>query len=350
MKTTLHVSYTLLASVFIGWLSAGCNHSSSDANPQSSCRIEQYTSNASSKFYTTVMQNTYTYDLSGNLAKVVSTIERKPTTGTIGTQNGTTTETYTYNADGYLTAMNSERQTKSIGVNNQSTTELLSIVKSYSYTAGRLVSVAQTYKGSYTGSNSSSTMRYEYDSDGDLTRIINEPTGGNGYQQIIVYRKNQLVDYIEKTSSGDQHPYTIQDGLVTKMVFSGTNELIISTSFDGKNRVIKRDQVIDGQLNQTDTQTWTDAKSASSSLPLFKGFPTPDPDTIFSGQAGVTATQNTSFWNSVSKTMQPYSQSTSTAQTNAQGYVTNVTKVINYPSASDQNETTTETYTYLGCQ
>ncbi len=114
----------------------------------------------------------------------------------------------------------------------------------------------------------------------------------------------------------------------------------------------KREEYIDGQLSQYDIQTWTDAKHSSASLPPFKGFPAVIPEFPFSGFVGVMASRTQFFWNAISKTMQQHNESTSTVQTNAQGYVTNVftTSKHSNPAPADQDFTITETYTYSGCQ
>ncbi len=53
-----------------------------------------------SKFFDQTDQTTYEYNPQGNLTKTVATLDKRPTSSTFGAQTGTTTATYTYDADG----------------------------------------------------------------------------------------------------------------------------------------------------------------------------------------------------------------------------------------------------------
>ncbi len=347
MKTILRISYWLVSSLVVGWLSAGCNHNTNEVSPQGTCRIQQYTATSKSQFSNKVVQTTYTYDQAGNLIRSVSTTDSRPNTGTFGTQTSTTTATYTYNAEGYLTVSTSGWRSTTILLDNQPKTTVFSSATSYSYTSGRLTQQAKIDTGTYVPSNNPFLTTYEYDSNGDLTKMV---SGSPSYQQIWVYAKNQLIDYIERSGSSENHPYTVQDGVITKMIFFGSQEeLVVTALYDNQKRIIKREEYINNQLTRSDARTWTDADPASASLPLFKGFPVVNLVSL-SGLDGVPATHKQLYWNSISKTMNPFNEDTYTVQINGQGFITGAVIVSKHPLAADQDYTTTETYTYTGCQ
>ena len=341
--------YTLCVSLFVGWLLAGCAGNSGEATPQGACRIQEYRATDKTQYSNTSLQTTYAYDPSGNLTKSVASIDVRPTSGTFGTQLTTTMVTYTYDAAGYLTASKSEQQNTITLQNNTIKTEQYTNSYSYSYTSGRLTQKAENYSGTSV-SPSGSISTYEYDSNGNVASITSTGLSDKTYSTVWSYRNNQLVDYVEKKGTSEKRPFTIQDGLITKMVFPGTeNELVVTAAFDNQKRAIRIDNYVNKQLTEYDVQTWTDAKPASASLPPFKGFPVPTPSS-FDVQTGVLATKQHFYWNSVSKTMQLFSESTTTAQTNTQGYITSAVINFTYPNNSGQSSVKTETYTYTGCQ
>ena len=202
------------------------------------------------------------------------------------------------------------------------------------------------------GATTTAAYTYTYDNAGELTQIVNSnPANPGGLSSIWVYRNNRLVDYVEKLGTAERRPVTIENGLVTRMTLSGSNELFLTAQFDSQQRMTKREEYKDGQLDRYETQTWADAKPSDEAVPKFKGFPTIDPASPYSGRVGVLASRATFYWNAVSKTIQPFNQSTSTVQTNAQGYVTNVATVVTYANPNGApSETVTETFTYAGCQ
>lgn len=336
MKLLSRNAFVLILSIFIGWLSTGCDsNSSNEATPQSACRIQKYVATSESKSSTGTKRTTYDYDTRGNLLTIVATNETRSKTGTHG-QTNTTTHTYTYDADEYLTASTMQMRTVSV-FDGKTTEEQLSSISSYSYTNGRVTAKSTKHTGTYPSWNGTSTLTYEYDQAGELTKIGN-----------WLYRKNQLIDYI-----GTARPYTIENGLITKMIFPGpTDELVVTLMYDNQQRIIKREEYLNGQLSQYNTQTWSDAKPSSASLPAFKGFPAINLDSPFANQSGVLTTQKLFHWNSISKTMQQFLETTSSVQTNAQGFISGatITTTHPHPAASLQDVTTTETYTYTGCQ
>jgi len=271
MKTTFRFPYGLVTSLLVGWLSAGCNQGTNEALPQQTCRIQQYTATTKSRSTNWTRQTVYTYDQAGNLIKSVSTTNEQPVTRTLPTETTTTTATYTYNAEGYLMASTSGWRSTVSSPNSQSKTTLFSSATSYSYTSGRLTQQSETDTGTYVLSNNPVLTTYEYDSNGDLAK---RTVGSPSYQQIWVYSKNQLIDYMERSGNSENHPFTVQDGVITKMVFPGSQqELVVTAQFDSRRRLIRREEYVNNQMTQYYTQTWTEAKPALASLPLFKGFP-----------------------------------------------------------------------------
>ena len=342
--------YALCVSAITGWLLTGCAGNSGEATPQGICRIQQYSAVDKAQSYTTTTQTTYTYDNNDNLTKSVATIDILPMTGTSGKKTGNTTTTYTYDTNGFLTASSYQQQTTDVVLNNVSKTEVYSILTSYSYTSGRLSQKEEKYSGTYVAPNDNVASAYTYDANGNLTKIVVTRWNNTDYQETWSYRDNQLTDFVQKTGSSEVRPYTIQDGVITKMVFPGqTDELVVTKTFDDQKRATRIDDAINGQLDRYDVQTWTDAKPATASLPAFKGFPPVDQSLPFSGKAGVLASIKHFYWNSVSKTVQSTGESTSMVQTNAQGFVSNVTTA--YSDANGNQSTTyTATYTYTNCQ
>lgn len=343
MKTILSSSYTVFISVLIGWLIAGCTHKSNEAAPQGTCRIQLYTATTRSQFSNAGNQTTYTYDQAGNLSKIMATWSKEPINGAIGSQTTTTANTYVYDANNYLTS--STEQMVTITVFNGRTTEDRAVTNSsYSYTNSRLTTRTDQKTVSYApSSNGTFTTKYDYDSSGNLTKIT---TGNDSW----LYQNNQLIGHGNLVSNQGSISYVIQNGVITKMVIPGDSEFIGTGTFDEQQRLTKHDEYINGQLNRSTFQTWTNAKPSSASLPQFKGFPVIVPVSAFSGKAGVLATYKQTYWNSVRNTMETFNEDTYTVQTNEQGFITGATIVSKHPFATDQDYTTTETYTYSGCQ
>ncbi|CAN5373327.1 hypothetical protein BH09BAC4_BH09BAC4_42920 [soil metagenome] len=359
MKTRRSLLPILLIFLFSSWLTVRCNSNSNDATPQSTCRIQQYVSVSKSADLktNTLYQIDYAYEPPGNLAKTVTTFT-KQITGSTDMQNETTTVSYTYDAEGYLTKIDSQQKATNI-LAGKTKNEQSSVVSNYVYTNGRLSGINTRRVGAY-GVNTTVSESYEYDGTGDLAKKIATITYGydpavateipvspSGGQQISTYQKNQLVDYVEKSGSTDYRPFTIQNGLVT--MFSTTPNFRTVWEYDGQKRQAKIADYVGDTLTRTTSQTWSDAKPATASLPAFKGFPATIPSSDF-GQPGVLATSTNANWNSISKKMETSVEQTSVIQTNSQGFVTNVVTTAKNPAAVSQNYITTDTYTYAGCQ
>jgi Tfp pilus assembly protein PilE len=362
MKLPIRILCLLSLGSLIGWLSAGCRKDSLDnAVPQTNCRIQEYKSVTKSAFYEQTNQTVYTYDSQGNLSKTAATMDKRPPSGTVGGQTGTTTGTYTYNADGYLTASASQELYITVSTPTNTIREQITTTRSYSYANGRLSGYTTTRVGAY-GITTTTTDSFLYDESGNLlsktevsTYVVHDPaiakeipTNPTGPLKIWTYRANVLVDYVEKSGASEQRPLTIQNGLVLKI--TGTN-YEVRYEYDNQQRLTKQEFYADGNLTDSIVQTWTNTKPSSVALPVFKGFPTAAQLTE-SGQAGVLASRKSFYWNSTTKTMEQYDEITYTMQTNAQEFITSAVILSKHPNpaAAAQDFTTTETYTYSACQ
>jgi YD repeat-containing protein len=353
--------YALIGSVFLGWLTGGCTRQEQTTAPQGTCRIQQYKATTTAAAFNSTRQANYQYDQQGNLTNVVTTLDQRPTAGTIGTQTGTTTIAYTYDAAGYVTASSSRQQTTDILADNKTNTGLVSITTSYSYTNGRLSTAIINNISAY-GLTTNTTESYQYDAAGNLIRktalstytydpaITKEiPGSPTGPLRTWTYQNNQLVDYVEQSGTAEVRPITIVNGLVTSYSTTGNYKTI--WEYDRQNRQTKTADYIGDTLRTMTTQNWSDAKPATASLPPFKGFPVTVPASEF-GQAGVVSTYTNSYWNDVSKKIETFMDRSSVSQTNGQGFVTNTITTAKHPNpaATPQDYTTTETYTYSNCQ
>ncbi|GAB3226053.1 hypothetical protein [Spirosoma arcticum] len=327
--------------------------------PQSDCRIQTYVAVSKSRFDNKTNQTTYDYDPRGNLLKTVMTTDERSTSGTKGGQTGNKTVTYTYDADGFLTASASQELYVTTTTNNIQKQEITTTTR-YSYANGRLSGYVTTRIGAY-GVTTHAIDSLVYDASGDLvsrtetnTTVVHDPSiakeitaNSTGPTRVWTYQKNQLVDYVETYGTSEGRPLTIQNGVVTKI---GGSNYEIRYGYDNQQRVTKQEHFANGQLNEYYLQTWTNSRPSSAALPPLKGFPTviPVPESI---QTGVLASKKTFFRNSVSNAIYQYNESTSVVQANAQGFITGATITsTHYPPASSQDVVTTETYTYTGCQ
>lgn len=351
-------AFQVLLCGFLGWFATGCDGTSSnEAAPELACRIERYSATSQAKFYNRTTQTNYAYDAAGNLTKMVVSHEQRPANGAVANQTGTTITAYAYDANGFLTTSTSQEEY--VTITNKTIREQITTTKSFSYAVGRLAGYTVNRVGAY-GITTMTTGTLAYNAAGELvsktetnTSVVHDPAiakevpiGSGGVTRIWTYLKNQLVDYVERAGNAESRPLSIQNGLVTKITGSNYE---VRINYDGRQRVIRQENYANGQLIDYNEQTWTDVKPSTAALPLFKGFPT-GAQALEAEQPGVPASRKSFYWNSVAQTMQMYSESTSAVQTNAQGFVTGAVTTTKHPTAADQDETTTETYTYTGCR
>lgn len=361
MKTIRRVYFIITGSILIGWMAGGCSHNPDGPSPDTTCRIQQYVSRSVSSDFTSLNQTDYEYDQRGNLSKLITTYDKRPVSGTVTSQTGTTTVTYLYDADGYLTASSSQQKLTTL-FGAKTTVEQVSVATSYSYANGKLTNTQMRKIGAY-GVNTSAVESYEYSSSGELVRktaqntydydpaVATEiPSSPTGPVQIWTYQQNLLTDYVEKNGSSEYRPILLQNGVVTKIMVPGSQgDYSASYEYDSQQRPVKMNEYIGGTLTRAYTQTWSDAKPSSATLPAFKGWPVLVRQM---GREGVLSTNTSSYLNTITRQIQVFTEQTSITQTNSQGFVTNNTITLTYanPAAAPQNTVTTETYIYSGCQ
>lgn len=371
MKTLSRFAYLFAGCLALGWFSAGCDKTQlEDPNADADCRIQRIvsTSPAASGGAQTYTNYTidYNYDSAGRLIK---------TTYTGGGNGVITTVDYRYNTDGYLTATHSQsvRNTDSLGVPVPGKALSYTSDADFTYTNGRLtgytVKSAGTIKptvvmtGGYvynrTGDVTQKTARntYEYD-----PAVVKErPAYASGLQRTWTYANKQLTDYSEKTEGGETHPYTIQNGLITRV----TNPDGYATyAYDDQQRVTKMELYNGTRLNSSYTQEWSSARVANTARPAFKGFPAVlasfviDPrmgDASFGeadfGQATYVEQAYKYFADYPGYGFVQLTALTNTVQTNARGLITSVTTVNTdqTPSLPSRSSQSTTTYTYTNC-
>ena len=361
MKLVLNNARLFLCYCVIGMLSTNCATESTDnLTPNADCRIQKVMSVSKSKFYDETAQTIYDYDATGKLLKTGMTTDKKPLNGATGSQTGNKTITYTYGTNGFLTASTTQ-ELYILTMPDKTYREQITTTDSYLYASGRLSGFTIKRVGDY-GVTETVASAFVYDGAGELitktqviSSVVHDPalvreTPGGTSTRIWTYQKNQLVDYTEKSGTTERRPFTIQNGVVTKM---GDATYELRYEYDSQRRILKQENFDKGQLVEYYSQTWADAKPSSASLPLFKGFPAVPVNGYDNlSPAGVLATKKMYFLNPVSKTIYLYEESTATVQTNARGFTSGAVIMAKHPdlAAASQDVTTTETYTYSGCQ
>lgn len=360
MKSLFRIAPVVIVSSWVGWVSTGCDSSSSlETTPATDCRIQKYVAVSKSKFYQQTNQSTFEYDSRGNLLKTVLTTDKRPSSGVFGTQTGTKTDTYTYNAEGYLTSATTEELYAT--TTDQVIQQQITLNRRFSYTNGPLSGVTTTRIGA-SGITTTTTNSFEYDESGELrskietsssvvhdpTKVKEMPSGSTGATRIWTYQKNQLVDYVERSGTSENRPFTITNGIITRIIGSNYE---VRMEYDAQQRITKQETYVDGNLLDYFTQSWYDAKSSSVALPSFKGFPAAF-SIIDNTQPTVLASHKSFYRNAVSKLIEPYEESLYAVQTNKQGFVSGATISVKHPNpaAAEQDLTISETYTYTGCQ
>jgi hypothetical protein len=350
----------LVLAGFIGWLATGCaSKTTTDVTPTDSrYRIQQYMANTKSQFYNQTDQTTFDYDTKGNLLKASITSNQTPQNGAIATQTTSKTNSYLYAADGLLLMSLNSQERNTITLPTKTIQELITTTASFSYTSNRLSGYVSKRVGAY-GITTTTVGKLVYDNTGDLltrseisTNVVSDPSlvkeipiGSGSSSRVWTYQKGQLTDYAEKTDAGETRPFTIQNGLITKISGAGYE---VRYGYDGQQRLIKQETFLGGKLNDYFTQTWADVKPASAALPAFLGFPVGISVLDALLPTGILATQTTFSLNPVTNVMVQYATSTSTVQANAAGFIGGATITTkNVASAASQDKTTTETYTYI---
>ncbi|MFD1144302.1 hypothetical protein ACFQ4C_24460 [Larkinella insperata] len=347
----------VLLLIFSSGLLAGCDPGRTEETArQSACRIQKIVATAQSDVSSQQEETSFTYNADGNLTQKAFKRNLSYQNG-IGNQLYTVTDTYTYDANGFLTAAASQTSEQTTRPNNSVLSQQRSSATTYLYTDGRLTGYETRDQNPY-GVVTRSTVVLKYDEKGELVTKIDtrtpeivpadapeKPSGP--VQSTWTYKSGQVIDYFEKNGTTESHPWTLQDGLVTKMVLPGGYTQ--QNTYDNQQRVTKNEEFVNNQLTGYYTHEWSNAKPATSTLPAFKGHPVVRPEF---GVAGVMNTYNSYAINSQTNAAQHVSEKTGAPVANAQGLVESTTGEIRLlpTAARPQRTALTETYTYSNCQ
>ncbi|QHT65867.1 hypothetical protein GXP67_03890 [Rhodocytophaga rosea] len=359
MKTTQVSLQLLWISLICSLLLSSCETDSGKPTPATGCRIQKYTAVIQQPGSQHVQneQAIFTYDNEGKLIKADSSWTISGGSSGLDNGNSSTVATYTYNAEGFLTAANSQtvRQTM-IGTGNTKT-DHRSLNTTFTYTQGKLTGYLANSVSFY-GLATNVTGTFEYDAAGNVVKqtavntytydpnVVKEVPGyPSGWQRTWIYTDKQLTDYIEKRGAAETHPYTIQNGLVTKATYPESYTLF---EYDNQQRLTKYQFFNGNKLNSYYTQTWNEGKPFFTSLPAFKGFPELQP---IMGKVGVWKTFNY-YADYPGSGIAQLTSISNTIQLNGEDFVSQaVTEHKDLtPGIPSQTGSRTENYTYTGCK
>ncbi|SFE27568.1 hypothetical protein [Spirosoma endophyticum] len=346
MKTIRIITRLILLPIGLNWLSAGCGTQKDDqVRAANDCRIQHSASSFHSQGNEGTIQLDYAYDAQGKLTN--KTKISQSSSSTVASDKTTTTDTYTYDAAGFLTRSVTDIQQQYMFVGKPSEYHYVS-TKTYSYTNERLAAYAQTdvtYDSHITSGpqpqTSVMTTSYTYDSSGQLIK----QTSSN--EESITYQNGKAFTL----TSG--YLFERQDGLVVKATFPGTDSrgavrtLVQVNEYDTHRRLMKHQEYINDSLSTYYTQEWQTGQPAESSLPTFKGHPT-----VFSlfGEPGLLTRYRAYSVNNQHQIVQ-YTEQTFTHQLNAAGYIIGTKQISQaLTNGPQQPDLSTISYTYTGCQ
>ncbi|GAB3253546.1 hypothetical protein GCM10027347_13390 [Larkinella harenae] len=347
----------LLLVIFYGLLN-GCNSKrTEEVKQQTDCRIQKIVMTTQSTTSNTNQETNFQYNSNGDLTQKSYVKTQTYDTGA-GNQHYTVTDTYTYNTDGFLTNSKMTAVERTTLPSNVVNTVERSSTTTYVYTSNRLTSY-QTRDQSGYGTTTLSATVLTYDDKGELATKTQtntyefgqnppqNPSGSGGDQRIWTYKNQLLVDYVEKSGGTETRPLTLQDGLVTKMILSGRYRQ--QNTYDSQRRQTKTEEYFNDKQTGYFTRAWSDAKPATSTLPVFKGHPVVQPEF---GAEGVMTQYDPYAINAQTNAVQHTSSSTRVPKLNAQGLIESATGEHRnlLPSAVPQRSTLTESYTYTNCQ
>lgn len=296
------------------WLTGGCSPNDQSIKSQAVCRIQRIASTSTNG---TTAETVYDYDPAGNLLSNVFTQHY-----TNQSDLTTVTKYYTYDAASFLTHAVVTNLAKKTSPGGSSIWQVTSTTD-YTYTYNRLTAYTQRdERVEQVGANSpqsrttTTTGTYTYDAGGQLTQ-----TTGNGLT--TTYQNGKVVGYLSTS------PFTVENGLVTKAWFPGTNSaggpanLTQNLQYDEQRRIIRYQEAVNDSLTTYYTQEWQTGKLAEQSLPLFKGHPVVQ---LPFGELGV-VTNYKRFYANQQPGGKPYlfSETATTNQLNAQEFVVSST-------------------------
>lgn len=344
----------------VSTLLTGCQkNSGDDVTPDTGCRLEKYTAliQQPGSAQPRNEQATYTYDQNGLLIKADSSWTVPGDASGVNKSNGTTVTTYSYNAAGFLTASSSQTMVQTTLSPGNVSTDQRSLQTSFTYTNDKLTGyVAKSVAGS--GLEITVTGTFEYDASGnavkqtavntytfDPEKTKEKPQYPSGWQRTWTYSNKQLMDYTEKSGTTEIHPYTIQNGLVTKATYP---EHYTLHEYDQQQRLIKTQLFQGNKLNYYFTQEWNEGKLPSASFSLFKGFPDLQPAM---GYTGIMKRFNF-YADYLDSGVVQLTSIQATAQLNGEGFITNnLAEQKDFtPGIPSSTGSRTETFTYTGCR
>ncbi|GAB3339989.1 hypothetical protein GCM10027299_53010 [Larkinella ripae] len=341
-----------------GWLLGGCDPGqTNEAARQSACLIQKIVLNYQSAIATQTNETNFSYDADGNLTRKTDVQNLSYPSG-IGNQVYSVTDSYTYDNNGFLTTEKTETSERNSLPTTPQTLQRLSTT-AYTYTDGRLTGSQTRYQNPY-GVVTNRAVVFAYTEKGDLlTRTETQtaetvpddapekPLGTGSGKRVWTYQNGKLVDYAEQIEGTENRPLTLQNGLVTKMVINGGYSQ--QNTYDSQNRLVKTEEYVNGRLANYFTRAWSDAKPATSTLPVFKGHPVVQPEF---GSAGVLTNYDPYAIHLPTNAVQHIAETISRPQVNAQGWVASATGEIRQlqPGALPQRTSVTESYTYTHCQ
>ncbi|GAA4396388.1 hypothetical protein GCM10023187_04470 [Nibrella viscosa] len=278
MKTVVHVNYRLAVALTLHGLIIGCGQKQTEVSKaETDCRLQQVivTRKPGNSTTASTEQTSYVYDAQG---RVTGTTFTNADASGSGVRSSVT---YAYNADGFLDRSeyqwSSQARLGSGGVQNYTKTA----TTRYSYTNRRLTGYTvessgtivptMTLKAAYTYTASgelmteSLTTTYQYD-----PAVKEIPSVPSGFQQSWTYSGGKLTDYVEKSGSVETHPYTIQNGLVTRYAFQGGYS---TYQYDSGQRLTKFESFSGNTLNHYYTFEYSEGKPALAARPGFTGVP-----------------------------------------------------------------------------
>jgi hypothetical protein len=200
----------------------------------------------------------YQYDTQGNLTKRSLVIDRATKAEAQEIQN------FIYNSIGFLI----EKSTKTTYAKPGAAVIQTSWLEKYTYTNDRLATAEISYTDRK-GVTSVENIKYFYNMDGVLTS--RESRKQDGTIVTSTYdKKGLLTDYVVKSSTCTTQPYTIQNGLVTKIKekFGYSNFV-----YNENRQNTKSETYTDGKLNSYSIIEYHSSLIAEVTLPKYKGFP-----------------------------------------------------------------------------
>lgn len=359
MKTRFTFLFIVLLCFMMSSLLMSCQNTDGDGvTPDTGCRIQKYTAIIQQAGSPQIrnQQATFTYDGNGNLIKADSSWTIAGESDGMNKSKSATSATYLYNDAGFLTQASSQTILQTTLSPGNVTTQQKSLQTNFTYHNDKLSGYV-TKSISASGLEILVTGTFEYDASGNVVKqtAINtytyNPASGkeipqypSGWQRSWTYSNKQLVDYTEKTASAETHPYTIQNGLVTKASY---DEYFTTYEYDSQQRLVKCQAFRGNKLNSYYTQEWSEGKISAATFSSFKGFPDLQPAMGYTG-----IIKNYNFYaDHQNSGVIKLTSITAESQLNGQGFVTNTVSVQKdlTPGITSAAGSLTESYIYTGC-